>query len=125
MIEQQYLSMLRQLTQKTKASKAIWQKESRPGEYKISFRSGALVIDKWTGERDEMRYDFVVYAESGDNIYASGAIEEGHKGYLEMEQLHEIVCRRYFRVDETIKGFATELEEHDVVGEESHPSDAQ
>lgn len=122
MIDDTYLEMIRRLTIKTSDNQTVWNKLSRENEFSISFRSGALVIDKYFDSSGNECFCFSIYNDRGDSIYGSGTIEELDLGeHRIIKELHEIVSRRYHKVDETIQGFSMELENDGIVGKQPEP----
>lgn len=115
------IRMLSQLRLKTRKGRAFWNKRSRDNEFSIKFRTGTLVIDEnYNPEEGQTYCDFQIYNDNGDQIYSSGGLTPSSgELYIELRALHEAVHRAYYRVEETMQGFAKELEGEETIGEES------
>ncbi len=115
-----YNKTLLLLCEKTEARQAHWEKRSRDEEFSISFRSGQFVIDKWYYEEEEMYiYSFAIYNAKGDQIYYTNVSLTGTNLYNSIAKLHDAVKRAFYKVDETMRSFAEELEQDGVIGRKS------
>ncbi|MDI9312959.1 MAG: hypothetical protein QM535_22300 [Limnohabitans sp.] len=114
MIPSNIKDLINALIEKTIQKKAIWDKTSRPNEFKLNFEKGAVTTDFW-GDEDGDSVDFAIYNSFGDRIDRSVA-NRGEPDFQLMANLHNTAMREFYKVDETISSFFVEVNEDKSIG---------
>lgn len=116
MIPQNIYTLINALTEKTDAKHAIWEKTSRPNEFKIILGAGALTIDNWEDNKFLDYFEIAIYNNNGDKIEKFIVTNDDDDEFLILQDLHNSVKREYYKVDETITSLLNEIETEDSIG---------
>jgi hypothetical protein len=117
MIPENFKTLVLKLKDKTSKKEAVWYKTSRDEEFKLDLVKGAITIDNWQDpESEEMCIDLVVINEKGDRIDSIFFTESEKEDYKFLFELHSIVKRAYYKVDETFKIIFEELDSDKTIG---------
>ncbi len=118
-----FITLIEKLKNKTASKQAIWSKTSRDNEFKLELQKGAITTDNWNDDDENSFIDLSIINENGDTIdrvYFHSSEKEDYKKLLE---LHDLVKRAYYKVDETIKNIFNELDSEKTVGKERKSED--
>ena len=115
-----YLKVLIQgLKEKTSKNEVIWQKSSET-EFKVELQSGAITADKmWLSKKSTFMLEVCVYNNRGElaDRIAVSQFDEADD-YKFVDDFYIVVRRKYFKVEETIKGIIDEVQKNGVIGKE-------
>jgi len=119
----EYKTFITKLKDKTKSKMAIWNKTSREDEFILKMAEGSVTVDNWENDNDGANCtDLRIWNNKGeviDNLtYVSGSPD-----YRELKDLHEIVKRSYFKIEDTLESFIKELDSKRVTGKEEPEED--
>ena len=116
MIPESYQKLIKKLVVKTRESKTLWNKTSGEDEYKLELEQGAITIDNYKNTNRRF-VDFRIWNDKGDVI--DGIVfPEGTEDYQTIIELHSIVKRKYYKVDEIVNDIFKELDNDKIIGKE-------
>jgi hypothetical protein len=123
MISEQYTELINKLLSKTIEKKIQWQKSSSQGEFKLQLTIGTLTINKYDESYNNSAVVTInIYNNSGDKIDTL-YVEDSAPEYKLLDSFYSSIRRSYYRVDETIQGFFSELDTDKIIGMEGAPEE--
>ncbi len=115
MISPEFKEIIVKLTQKTKDRKARWYSISED-QFALKLKEGTVVIDKsYDSYTESTNFQFSILNQDGVKIESLVGVESDDLNLL--DDLFEVVRRSYYRVEETIKSIASEVNNDDEIGD--------
>lgn len=108
-MEDNIKQIIKELKDKTNSKKISWVKTSSENEYKIQLNKGAITTDYWIDE-DGNNVAFDIYNEDGNKIVSLFYMQKDKPiEYSIIKELHTIIDKNFYKVDETLNGLLDEL----------------
>jgi hypothetical protein len=109
------------LGKRTVSGKLVWEKTGRETEFSTEIEGKKITVDKWKTEEQDDLIDFCMYNENGEQILYHQYPLAGRNpsSALLLEELYEIIKKKYYKVDETID------EIFKALGESPPPTDPE
>ncbi len=124
MIPENFKLLIDKLKLKTSKHEAIWIKTSRDDEFKLDLGKGAITLDLWVNHDTEEQFvDLAIINERGDTIDRIYFSEVEKEDFKNLEELHVIAKRAYYKIDETFKNILKELDSDKTIGSEKKLSE--
>ena len=112
MIPENTSALIEKLKHTTASKQITWSKTSRDNEFKLALAKGAITIDSWNDDESSDNIDFVILNTDGDQIerLVFSDIPKEKVYYKSLLELHTLVRRSFYKVDETIQLLLNEVE---------------
>lgn len=113
MIPENTALLIEKLKSSTISNQISWTKTSRDNEFKLALAKGSITTDLWNDDdSDSDAVDFAILNMDGDIIERLSFVPTAKERtyYNLLVELHTIVKRSYYKVDETIQLLLDEVE---------------
>lgn len=119
MIDTQLKTLINELVQKTKDKKVRWNRTSSESKFKLILQNkSALTVDSWEDEHNNDGVaTVVIFNERGDEILVHKShLNEDFEDFKLIYDLQNAARNAYFKVDETIASFLSEIGNTNEIG---------
>ncbi len=123
MIDPTISTLITKLVENTNDGRLIWDKTGTSNEYTVKIHGTRILIDRWADEDEDHVAEFSVFNDNGDQIvhYAEGD-KQRNSDYELIKTLHDVVIKKYFKVEETIAELFDALDKPVTYGQEGSKS---
>jgi hypothetical protein len=116
-------SLIENLYTKTEKREANWERIGKKDQFILVLDKGKVFIDKILTIKAEVVYQFTIMNINGDTIFSVNALKKlefsvERQDYDILKELHEVIKKSYFKVDETIDGLLGEINKEGEIGNE-------
>lgn len=116
-------SLIENLYTKTEKREANWERIGKKDQFILILDKGKVYIDKLSTIKGEVVYQFTIMNINGDTIFNVNALKKNEfsvepQDYDILKELHEVIKKSYFKVDETIDGLLGEINKEGEIGNE-------
>ena len=123
MIPETIDQIITKLHNKTKNGEANWHKTGRSSEFVLKMKSGSILVDVFEDEHGNDIADISIQNEDGDRVdyyrvNDSFDNDQHHEGYEKLKNLYDEIYRKYYKIEETLKGLLKEIDSDSIIGEE-------
>ena len=122
-MEAKIKSLVENLYAKTEKKEANWERIGKKDQFVLILDNGKVLIDKLFTSKGELVYQFSIININGDTIFSINALKKEAfslepDDYSVLKDLHEVIKKSYFKVDETIDGLLGEVNKDGEIGNE-------
>ena len=122
-MDEKYIDLILKLKDKTLNNKVTWNQGSRESEFSVSLENGVIVIDNWEDSNDIEFFDLKIINKDGVKVYYEPFNRRDSQAFDLVKSLYRAAFEKFYRTDETINGFLTEIDSKDTIGKEQVPPD--